>query len=374
MPTYKDHQRGTWYAEFVYTDWDGQRKRKKKRGFKLQREAAAYERMFLEKVAGTPSMSFRSLYDLYMNDCKTRLRPSTWVDKAAMFEKHLLPFFATLPVNEITPATVRKWQNTMINAEYTAKGTGERKSYAPTFLKTLNNQLSAIFNFAMKYYRLPMNPVRLAGSMGKRSARTMQFWTLAEFQQFMTAWPVGSMPYVIFSLLFWSGMRSGELLALTPGDFDQDAGTVSISKTWSPVNGGAFQDPKTEKSRRVIPLPSFIVAMIAGYIARQYGIQKNERIFDTNKSALFRWLRDGAKRTGVKMIRVHDLRHSHASLLINEGFPPLAIRDRLGHENIQTTLQIYSHLYPSNNEKLLSCLEKLGTDSAPKNPPGSTQK
>lgn len=357
MPAYKDH--GMWFASFYYTDNDGIRKKKLKRGFKLQREALAYERDFLERQEGTPEMTFAALYDLYMADCAARLRPTTYAGKKFLFERHILPYFKAKRINEITPANVRRWQNTLITAKHDEHGTGPAP-YTKTYLKTINNQLSAVFNFAVKYYKLPQNPARVCGSMGKKSADAMKFWTLDEFRQFLTAFPDGSPQAVIFSLLFWSGMRSGELLALTPADFDTAAGTVSISKTYSDLCGGIVQDPKTPKSKRVIPLPPFLVEMVAAYLPKLYGLGRHDRIFDVSKYALHKWLRAGCQRSGVALIRVHDLRHSHASLLIDQGFSPLLIRDRLGHENIETTLQTYSHLYPSNTDKLLTCLEKLG--------------
>lgn len=371
MPCYKDEKRGTWYVQFYYTDWTGERHKKKKRGFPRQKDAAAWERAFLAKEAGAPDMPFSALYSLYMDDMRARIRPTTLFIKESQFRRHILPYFADLPINSITPAMVRKWQAAMMAARYVphwGKNQPE-KPFSPTYLKTINNQLSAVFNFAVKYYSLPQNPVRLAGSMGKKQADAMQFWTLEEFRRFIDAFPQASIGRAAFSLLFFSGMRCGELLALTPADFDFTTGTVSISKTYARLHGvDMIQPPKTEKSRRVIPLPPFLLALISDYMARLYGLQQDMRLFLITKSALNAAMIKGCRLSGVKKIRIHDIRHSHASLLIEMGCSPLLVKERLGHENIETTLQTYSHLYPSKQEEMMHRLDAMAGGCAKAEP------
>ncbi len=363
MPAYKDDATGKWYASFKYRDWTGANKRKIKRGFATRRAALEWQRAFLDKAAGTPDMAFKALYSLYMEDCKARLRPTTYAGKEFLFQKMILPFFQDKAINAISPADVRKWQNTLLNASYRPHTQNGRKEaprrYTPTYLKTVHNQLSAAFNFAMKYYRLPTNPARMAGSMGKKRADAMQFWTVDEFRQFIAAFPTDSMAYAAFSLLFWSGMRSGELLALTVSDIDFKAGTVSINKSYSRLNGvDLIQPPKTPKSVRTITLPPFMLAILRQYINTLYKAAPRERLFEATKSWLTVNMARGCEKTGVKKIRIHDLRHSHASLLIDMGFSPLLIKERLGHENIETTLQTYSHLYPSRTDEMVEKLQE----------------
>ncbi len=158
MPTYKDEKTGLWYCKFVYMDWTGQRKQKKKMGFRLQKEAKQFEIDFLSKTAKNCDMSFGSMVDIYMEDCKARLKPTTYQGKEAVIAKHILPYFRHLRINDIQPMTVRRWQTDLINST---------QNYKPTYLRTLNSQLSAIFNFAMKYYGLPSNPVQKSGTIGK---------------------------------------------------------------------------------------------------------------------------------------------------------------------------------------------------------------
>lgn len=139
-------------------------------------------------------------------------------------------------------------------------------------------------------------------------------------------------------MLYWCGIREGELLALTPEDFDFDKGTVSISKSYQRLNGrDIITDPKTPKSNRVVQMPDFLVEEMKDYMQRLYKIGPKDRIFEITKSYLHREMDRGAATAGVKRIRIHDLRHSHISLLIQLGYSAVAIADRVGHESIEIT-------------------------------------
>ena len=171
--------------------------------------------------------------------------------------------------------------------------------------------------------------------------------------------------YYAFKTLFWTGIRIGELLALTIKDFDPVNKTLTINKSYQRIKGrDVITDPKTPKSNRVITLPEFMVHDLNEYIGMLYGIMENDRLFHTTKSYLEHEMIRGCELSGVKKIRLHDLRHSHASLLISElGLQPNLVADRLGHEKITTTLQTYSHLYPDNNRELADKLEEFVSES-----------
>ncbi|MEE1283933.1 MAG: site-specific integrase, partial [Acutalibacteraceae bacterium] len=156
------------------------------------------------------------------------------------------------------------------------------------------------------------------------------------------------------------GMREGELLALTYNDFDFDKNTVNINKTYAVINSTEIiQPPKTPKSTRVVSLPVEIMNMVQEYYGMLYDYDPNARLFATSKSALTREMERGCKISGVKRIRIHDIRHSHASLLIEMGVVILLVSERLGHENIETTLGIYSHLYPNKDENVAKMLSDV---------------
>ena len=154
-------------------------------------------------------------------------------------------------------------------------------------------------------------------------------------------------------------MREGEMLALTPADILEDRKIV-VNKTFSVINGEEmFTDPKTEKSKREISIPEFLYREIQEYIGCLYKVHSNERIFYFKKYGLSRVLNEAADKAGVEHIRIHDLRHSHAALLVDMGYSIFAIAERLGHDRPSTTMNIYGHLYPQRRDDLVSGLEAM---------------
>lgn len=191
-------------------------------------------------------------------------------------------------------------------------------------------------------------------------ADEMLFWTRQEYAQFIKQIEEYTMQHLGFQLLYWTGMRIGEMMALTVGDIDLRNKTLSITKSYQRIQKqDVITEPKTQKSKRVIFLPDFLCVELEEHIARMYDAKPTDRLLPCGKM-LFRYhLELGAERAGVKRIRLHDFRHSHASLLIELGFSPLLIAERLGHENIERTLNTYSHLYPNKQAELIEKLEKL---------------
>lgn len=352
MAVYKEDKTGTWRAVYRYTDWNGERKQTQKRGFKTKREAQAWEREQLNKSTADLDMKFKSFVELYTADMRTRLKENTWATKEHIIRTKLIPYFGNLKMCRITPQQVISWQNEMLNHK-----DENGKPYSPVYLKTVHNQLSAIFNHAVKYYNLRENPCKKAGSMGKKKNREMQFWTKEEYLKFAGAMMDKPLSYYAFEMLYWCGLREGELLALTPSDFDFEKRTVSITKSYQRLNGQALiTTPKTEKSNRVITMPKFLSDEIQDYLKMLYDIEPDARMFTVTKSYLYREMERGAKEAGVKRIRVHDLRHSHVSLLIDMGFPATAIADRVGHESIEITYN-YAHLFPSKQTEMADKLD-----------------
>lgn len=367
MPAYKyalPSGKTAWCASFYYKDFTGTRARKLKRGFQTRRDAAAFERDFLEHLNSTPDMSFGTLVDLYLTDCTARLKPTTVANKRHIITKKLLPYFKKKAINAITPSDVRKWQNALLKEKPNINSQQE-DFYSQTYVKTINAQFSSVMNFAVKYYKLPQNPVRLAGSIGQQHADRIDFWQKEEFNTFIAALSDKPLSVCCFNILFWTGCRLGELLALTPADFDFVAKTVTISKSYSRLNGqDLIQSPKTAKSKRTVSIPDFLIDIVQAHIKTLYKPKKNDRLFPVTKYYLNHEMNRGCKLSGVKKIRVHDLRHSHASLLIELGFSPLMIKERLGHEKIETTLQTYSHLYPNKQNELADKLQTFATSTS----------
>lgn len=349
MPVYQDKERGTWYCSFYYTDWQGAKKKKTKRGFKLKREGQAFEREFLEKSQGSPKMTFASLVDLYLDDMKNRLRESTLETKENIISTKIMPCFGNMQIDKITPTNIRQWQNELIS-----------KGFADTYLKTIHIQISAIFNYAVKYYNLKANPCHKAESIGQSHAKEMNFWTRDEYERFASFIEDNPRWHVSFQVLYWTGLRVGELLALTRNDIDFEGRTITVSKSYQRIKKtDVITEPKTPKSNRVVAIPDFLCQELKTYISCLYGLHDKDRLFPVTKDYFYLKMKAGCKKAGIKRIRTHDLRHSHASLLIELGFSPLLIAERLGHENVETTLNTYSHLYPHKQEALAQKLEEI---------------
>ena len=299
------------------------------------------------KTSGDLDMTFRSFVDLYTADMKTRLKENTWATKDHIIRTKLLPYFGKLKMCNITAQQIITWQNEMLNHK-----DENGKPYSPVYLKTVHNQLSAIFNHAVRYYNLRENPCKKAGSMGKKKNREMMFWTKEQYLKFAEVMMDKPLSFYAFEMLYWCGIREGELLALTPADFDFEKRTVSINKSYQRLNGqDLITTPKTEKSNRIITMPQFLAEEIQDYIKMLYGIGPNDRMFTVTKSYLHREMDRGAKEAGVPRIRIHDIRHSAVSLLIDMGFSATAIADRVGHESIDITYN-YAHLFPSKQAEM----------------------
>ena len=352
MSIYKEPKTNTWRVIYRFTDWTGERKQTQKRGFKTKREAAAWEYEQKNKKAADLDMTLASFVELYTKDMKNRVKANTWHSKEHIFRTKILPYFGKRKLSSITAKDVIAWQNRWMDYR-DEKG----NPFSPVYLKTLHNQLSCLFNHAVKYYGLRENPAAKAGNMGKAKSREMLFWTKEEYLKFAEAMMDKPLSYYAFEMLYWCGIREGELLALTPADFDFEKGTVSITKSYQRLDGkDLITTPKTEKSNRVISMPQFLQDEMKEFVGMNYGIGPNDRLFPVTKKYLHHEMDRGTKQTGVKRIRIHDLRHSHISLLIDMGFSAIAIADRVGHESIDITYN-YAHLFPSRQQEMAKKLD-----------------
>ena len=275
MAAFKNKDNGTWYVQFRYTDWRGERQQKLKRGFATKKEALAWEREFLMEKQADVNMTFE--------------------------------YFAKRKLSEITAKDIIDWQNEIRNLT-----DRHGKPLSKTYLKTVHNQLSAIFNHAIRYYGLQVNPAQRAGNMGTEERREMLFWTREEYTRFSEAMMDKPISFYSFEMLYWCGIREGELLALTPADFDFEKHTVTINKSYQRLNKqDVITTPKTPKSNRVIQMPQFLCDEIQDYLKQLYGVEPDSRIFPISKNYLHREMDRGCKETGVKRIRIHDLRHPY---------------------------------------------------------------
>ena len=272
MAVYKEEKTNTWRVIYRYTDWTGERKQSQKRGFKTKREALAWEREQLNKATADLDMTFASFVEQYTADMKTRIKENTWATKDHIIRTKLLPYFGKLKMCNITAQQIITWQNEMLDHK-----DENGKKYSPVYLRSVNSQLSAIFNHAVRYYNLRENPCKKAGSMGKKKNREMLFWTKEEYLKFAEVMMDKPLSFYAFEMLYWCGIREGELLALTPADFDFEKCTVSITKSYQRLNGqDLITTPKTEKSNRIIKMPQFLADEIQNQQVDVAAIEKIE--------------------------------------------------------------------------------------------------
>ena len=362
MAAFKDKKNGSWYVQFRYTDWRGERQQKLKRGFATKKEAQAWEREFLMQKQADVNMSFESFVALYEKDVKPKLKLNTWLSKEHIIRTKILPYFKKRKLSEITARDVIDWQNEI--RQHT-KSSGE--SYSPDYLKNVHTQLSCIFNHAIKYYGLQINPAAKAGNMGSEQPKEMLFWTKEEYLKFIDAMMDKPMLYYAFEILYWCGIREGELLALTPADFDFEKKTLRINKSYQRLQGkDVITTPKTKKSNRVIQMPDFLCDEIQDYFKQLYGLEPDSRIFPLTKHTLKRGMEFGCKASGVKVIRIHDLRHpyvKHTTKIFSlrlmdfqaQAYPD-ARRKTRGACQLLRVGQSRSPVRPLCNRKRFSCL------------------
>lgn len=349
MKAERDPNTGKWLIQYRYTDWQGKKHKSTKRGFETKREAEEWLRDFLSKQSMDFNMKFKDFMELYFEDMCTRLRESTIRRKRYIFDLKITPYFGLKRMNEITAPDIRAWQNEML-----------KRDYSQTYLRAINNELKAVFNYAAKYYDLPHNPCVKAGTIGKSHAGEMKIWTVEEFECFVEKLMNKQQSYLAFMILFWTGMRLGELLALTIGDIDMDANTISISKSLQRLDKrDVVTEPKTPRGIRTIAVPEFLLDDIRDYIDRLYKPEKTDRLIPVTKYFLEHEIKRGIKESGVKDIHIHCLRHSNCALLASLGFTPVEIAERLGHEKVETTLNIYAHVMPERRGAIADRLDQL---------------
>lgn len=331
-----------------YKDWQGKSHVTTKRGFRTQREAKAYEASMQSKAS--PASTLSDVLTAFLNDRKPNIKHSSYLAARRAVEKYIRPQLGHIKLTDLTPKLLRDWELSL--QAYESPLTG--KPISPAYLHSLCVWLSTILNYAVKFYGLPSNPMKVIGLLGKSQA-SQKFWSLDEYSKFAAVLPDNDMR-LFFDVIFFSGMRIGEFLALAPSDIDYTQGTITINKSVM-LSTGQTVEPKNRYSIRTISMPRTIMNSIHAYADRYYDTP--ERLFPIDHQRLERAIKKYAAIAGVPAIKVHDLRHSHASLLIHQGTPITAISRRLGHSSPATTLRIYSHMYADAQSEIANMLDNF---------------
>ena len=352
MPVYKDEERNTWYVKCYYEDCYGKIRQKKKRGFKLRKEAKAWEDNFLSNDAKVPTITFNEVLERYYDDVQYKVVPSTLSQKKMTIGRHIVPIFGDLPIMKISPEMILSWQNDLRS---TPQVVAKDKVLSARSIHGITAQLAAVLNFAVRYYNLPQNPVNKLDKV-KYEKKQLDFWDVDQFKK-AVEFSKGIEMHLIFQMLFYGGFRIGELQALTPADLRERDMSVSVTKTYKYIDGEWVKGPpKSPNSTRRVALPEFVWKELKGYISKLYHHDDNSDIFTCSRSKIRTHLDNAAKFAKVPRIRVHDLRHSHVSYLISLGFTTYEIADRIGDTPFVVE-KIYAHMYESKRMEIAKKLQ-----------------
>ncbi len=353
MAVYKDKNTKNWVVTLRYRDHEDKIRRRAKRGFKTKKEAKSWEEGFLKSIQ-TSSKLYQTLDDFYiryLGDINHKIRSSTKIHKQRIYRLYIKETLGHKIIEEISNQDILKWHSFILS-----------KNYKPSFSRSIHNQLTAVFNHAVRYYDLKENPMHKTEAIGSEKHEPIKVWTQDDFDTFIKVVdnPLYKMSFIT---LFYTGIRIGELIALKYKDVNLEKGYLDINQTARFIKGEyIFSQPKTKTSKRIVTLPSFLVKLFKDYFNTFENLEEDDQIFKTCKNKMWYYMDIYAKRAKIDKIRIHDLRHSHASLLINQGIQPIIVQERLGHDTIQTTLRTYAHLYPNKQYELAAFIDDIVTN------------
>lgn len=347
MSVHKDEERGTYFFIVRVPDGEGGTRQVKRRGFKTRQKAVKAEAEVIlnaeEYEEENPTFEF--IADKYLGWYKKRRKESSYNKIESIVRIHLKPKFGKKRLMKIRNRDISNYHDDLL------------EKYSVRHTKKIHDVLSAIFNYAIKQEYTNNNPARNVGNVDIQEEKHVNYWTLEEFKQFLSVVD-DDMYRTLFMTLYYSGLRKGELLALTWADIDFDNNTINVDKR---VYAGNVDTPKTPSSIRKILMPKLVMQLLknlknttkpkTGYVV--FG-----EVYDhLSETTLDRHYHVYLKESQVKAIRLHDFRHSHASYLINKGAIISVIAQRLGHSDVASTLNTYSHLYPTTEKEAVLKME-----------------
>lgn len=340
MTVYKNEVSGKFDVYTRYKNYKNEVKQKRKTGFTRKKDAKEWEDEFLNKCQH--ELTLEMALEEYLTYVQLKRRESTYRNKK-WYSKNLANLH-NLFIEDITPSTILAWQKDL-------KDNGKTN-------KTINQCteiLYSVFKHNCLMYNKTYNPVATIEKL-EVEEREIKVWTLNDFNLFESKLEKKEQ-ILAFRILFFSGIRYGELLGLTVSDIHDTY--IDINKAFD-YRSKVFCKTKNSQSVRKIEMPKFIMDEIREFINTLYNPPKNFRLFQHSTNT---WLQSQMKRTCEKYelnrIRIHDLRHSHASLLINNGVDIFVVSKRLGHKNITTTAKVYAHLYEDRSSEAVDLLNEL---------------
>ena len=355
-----------WSVRFTITQ-NGKEVAKRLSGFERKKDAETAYRKFLENYKPslyTSEAIQKDIYETKFGDIipafkeykKPNVKESTMVDFESILDKHILPFFKDLKINEITKQKILEWQLSL-------------QSYAYEYKSKIRTCLYSIYKYLYLYYDIDNVVARVEPFQKPKEKKEMQFWTLEEFNTFINC--VDDLLWkTFFSFLYYTGCRLGEALALNINDIDLENKIITINKSITKkilekntIDTYKITSPKNYTSFRKILIPEKLLEILKTFIRTYPEIKRSRFLFFKDKpladSTTYRRLEKFCVLSNIKRIRLHDFRHSHASLLISSGANIVLVAKRLGHSNTEQTLNTYAHLFPSTEHELLNKLNSI---------------
>ena len=354
MSVHKDRN-GSWYFTVRVTDLNGRTRQVKRRNiaWKLKKDAQEAERAFLNSQQPNPdTMTYGVLFNLFVDFKKGKIKSRSLLTYTEANEKHILPYFKNVTITDLSKPLIRKWQESLLQSDF-----------SNSYLKTIQSNFRRVLTWGYKHDYIERNPFTVEFVKKDEPKIEMNFYTLDEFNQFLSVIDSDE-DRLVFQILYWCGLRKGELQALTFDDIDLSNSTINVRKSYDSRNR-IITTPKNQTSYREIYLPLFIVSPLTDYVARVKKIAG----FDTSlflfgidspisSTTLERRKNYYASKASVKRIRIHDFRHSHVSLMINNGVSDFDIAKRLGHSR-EMVNNHYGHWFVENQINLAEKLNQL---------------
>lgn len=330
MASFKKIDNNNWEVRFYISDYKGAKKQIKKRGFKTKSEANQFSIDYINLYEGKDNIYFTTLVDEFYKFKKDTLKYNTLKNFTYRIDRIKI-YFEKLKINDITPLIIYDFLDTFKNT--------------PTIYKLILNDIKGVYKFGNQYYNVNDISKNIIMNIKKREKKDINIITIEDYHYINNLIKNDDYNfYILFNLLYFSGLRIGEATALTIKDIDFNKNTITVNRT--KLNKNKTNSPKTRSSYRTISMPKSYIIILKEYIELfMYGIEDNDFIFFNTQQYYRRKLAFLIKKYNLKSFKLHDLRHSHVSMLIFKGYDIVSISKRLGHSNPTITLGVYSHLY-----------------------------
>ncbi len=349
-----------WYFKCYYINALGERKQKKSKKFSTKEQAVKEEAKFLLSVgeySTDNNITFNRVYNELIQKKEVEVRPTT-LNKIKNYYKHFSEELGNIQINKLTLKHFQLWKNNM-----------NKKNLCCSYKNRIYKLLCELVNYAELYYNTSTNVLKLGGKFvdSNEKKKEMLFFTEKEFEKFINV--VEEHLWIsVFETLFYCGFRQGELQALTWNDVDFKKNIININKTLTTkIKGEPYSifPPKTKSSYRIIPMVNNVrndLMKLKAMYSNLEGFNENWFVFGGIKplpeTTIQKHKNKYCSLADVTQIRIHDFRHSCASLLITRNADPVLVSKYLGHSDVSMTLNKYSHMYKSKLEEIISLIEK----------------